>query len=437
MDIAVVGLGYVGTVTGACLADLGHVVTAVDVNPIKVEQVNDGISPVTEEQLDDMVRRCVGDGTLRATADLPEAVRRSEVVMVCVGTPSGRSGDVRLEDVRRVMAEIGGALRDLDGWRLVLITSTVPPGTLAGDLIPELERSAGKRWPEEFGVAFSPEFLREGTAVEDYRQPPKIVVGADDDRSFEVAAAVRASVSGEVVRTSIAAAEMVKFTDNAWHALKVAFANEIGRIADVHGVDSLEVMTLFRSDTDLNISTTYLTPGFAFGGSCLPKDLRTLTYRARQRGASVPVLESVLSSNAAHMELAVNKIKEAGGRTVALLGLAFKNGTDDLRESPALELAEHLIGKGFDLRIHDEHVNLSRLIGANREYVLRVLPHVAELLSGDYEAVLADADVVVVTQKNPLYADVVASVRPDQIVLDLSGIARPTVGAPNYIGITW
>ena len=437
MNIAVVGLGYVGTVTGACLAESGHSVVGVDVNPVKIDQLNQGISPVTEIRLDEMVRGNVEAGRLRATSDIAGAVADADVVLVCVGTPSGRNGDVHLQDVLKVVAEIGGAIARLDGWRLVLITSTVPPGTVATEIIPLLERSSGKSWPEGFGVAFSPEFLREGTAVADFLSPPKSVVGADDDRSFETARSVYATFADDVTRTSISVAEMVKFSDNAWHALKVAFANEIGRVADVHGVDSHAVMKIFKSDTRLNISTTYLTPGFAFGGSCLPKDLRTLTYRARSNGASIPVLESILPSNAAHLDLAIEKIKSIGAKRVALLGLAFKNGTDDLRESPALELAERLLGKGYTVTIHDEHVNLARLIGANREYVLRALPHVAQHLSDDYRAVIEEADVIVVTQDNPTYASAVDDARPDQTVLDLSGVARPDRSTVNYIGLTW
>jgi len=437
MHIAVVGLGYVGTVTGACLAESGHTVVGVDVNPIKIGQLNEGISPVTEIGLGELVQKNVRSGRLRATNDIVGAVAEADVVLVCVGTPSGRNGDVHLQDVQKVVAEIGGALAHLDDWRLVLITSTVPPGTVANEIIPLLERTSGKVWPEGFGVAFSPEFLRESTAVADFLSPPKSVVGADDDRSFDTARSVYTSFASEVTRTSISVAEMVKFSDNAWHALKVAFANEIGRVADAHGVDSHAVMSIFKSDTRLNISSTYLTPGFAFGGSCLPKDLRTLTYRARSNGASVPVLESILPSNVAHLDLAIEKITAIGAKKVALLGLAFKNGTDDLRESPALELAERLLGKGYDVKIHDEHVNLSRLIGANREYVLRALPHVAQHLSDDYQAVIGDADIIVVTQNNPAYATAVADARADQTVLDLSGVARPGRDAPNYIGLTW
>lgn len=437
MRIAIVGLGYVGTVTAGCLAEAGHSVVGVDVNPIKVDQVNAGISPISEKDIPEIVADQVAAGRLRASTEMGPAVTQSEVVLVSVGTPSGRNGDVHLGDVLKVVGEIGHALAADPTWRLVVITSTVPPGTVKGQIIPLLESASGQTAGEGFGVAFCPEFLREGTAVADFRSPPKSVVGADDARSAEVAKTIYAPFAGTSIDAPIDVAEMVKFTDNAWHALKVAFGNEIGRVADAHGVDSHAVMSIFKTDTRLNISAAYLTPGFAFGGSCLPKDVRTLTYRARSTGASVPLLESILPSNVAQLELALDKIEGLTGKRVAILGLAFKNGTDDLRESPALELAERLLGKGFDVRIHDEHVNLSRLIGANREYVERVLPHVAQLLSDDYRAVIEAADVVVVTHGNPAYASVASDVRPEQTVLDLCGIARPAVDAPNYVGLTW
>ncbi len=437
MRVAIVGLGYVGTVTSACLAESGHLVVGVDVNQIKIDQINAGVSPVSELGLGELVQNNVDRGRLRATSDICGAVAAAEAVLVTVGTPSGRNGDVRLDDVLKVVGEIGRALADADGWRLVLITSTVPPGTVEGDLVPLLEERSGKRRGEDFGVAFSPEFLREGTAVADFLSPPKTVIGAEDDRSARVAASLYRPFSTEVTRTPIAVAEMVKFSDNAWHALKVAFANEIGRVAEAYGVDSHAVMSIFKSDTRLNISSRYLTPGFAFGGSCLPKDLRTLTYRARRNGASIPVLESILPSNRAHLDLALEKIETLGVKKVAVLGLAFKAGTDDLRESPSLELAERLLGKGYEVRIHDEHVNLRELIGANRAYVLAVLPHIAEHLHDDFQEVVRAADVLVVTQNNPAYARVLAEARPDQTVLDLCGIARPARPTANYVGLTW
>ncbi|MFC7404885.1 nucleotide sugar dehydrogenase [Georgenia alba] len=437
MKVAIVGLGYVGTVTAACLADSGHTVVGVDVNPIKIDQINAGVSPVSELGLGELVGSNVDRGRLRATDDITTAVRTSDVVMVTVGTPSGRNGDVHLDDVLNVVGQIGAALAGVADWRLVLVTSTVPPGTVEGEIVPLLEQHSGKKAGTDFGVAFSPEFLREGTAVSDFLAPPKTVIGADDDRTAKVATTLYQPFACETVRTSVRVAELVKFSDNSWHALKVAFANEIGRVAEAHGVDSHAVMSIFTSDTKLNISSRYLRPGFAFGGSCLPKDLRTLTYRARRQGAAVPVLEAILQSNRAHLDLALEKIAAVGARRVAILGLAFKAGTDDLRESPALELAERLLGKGYDVRIHDEHVNLRHLIGANRKYVLTVLPHIAEHLDEDFHHTLEEADVIVVTQNNPAYAQVTSEVRPGQTVVDLCGVARPVNGATNYVGLTW
>jgi GDP-mannose 6-dehydrogenase len=304
-------------------------------------------------------------------------------------------------------------------------------------LIPILEKHSGLRCVSDFGVAFSPEFLREGSAVNDFLNPSKTVVGATDDQAFAAVSALYAPFNAAVTRVAVGTAEMIKFTDNAWHALKVAFANEVGRFCDAHDIDSHAVMTVFKTDTRLNISPTYLTPGFAFGGSCLPKDLRTLTYRARTAGVRLPVLDVVLGSNREHIDLALRKVNELGGRRIALLGLAFKSGTDDLRESPMLELVERLLGKGNAVVIHDEHISPSRLTGSNREYVMQKLPHIASLLVEDLSQALDDADIVIVAHSNAAFSDLMNRVRPDQMVLDLTGVARPSSPTANYVGLTW
>jgi GDP-mannose 6-dehydrogenase len=343
---------------------------------------------------------------------------------------------VRLTDLDRVIEQIGSALAIAGSWHLVMLTSTVPPGTTEGRVIPRLEQVSGKRCGTDFGVAFSPEFLREGCAIEDYRCPAKTVVGASDPQALECAVAILRPYASRIVSTDISVAEMAKLTDNSWHALKIAFANEIGRFCHSLDIDSHAVMEIFNSDTRLNISPAYLTPGFAFGGSCLPKDLRTLVYRARQIGAEIPVLESVLPSNRLHVDATLRRIQTISAKRIALLGLAFKPGTDDLRESPMLELAERLIGKGYEVVIHDEYVNLDRLVGANREYVRKVLPHIASLLYDDLEMVLKDAELVIVAQANPAYARVCELVT-DRPVLDLSGAARPALSTDNYQGLSW
>jgi len=436
MQIAVLGLGYVGAVAAACLADSGNGVVVVDISQGKISQLNAGQSPVMEPGLAELIGRNVAQGRLSATDDLRGAVLGSEAVIICVGTPSSVSGDVRLTDLDRVADQIGGALRESDSWHLVMLTSTVPPGTTEKRVIPRIEEASGKRCGPDFGVAFSPEFLREGSAIDDYRQPAKTVVGASDARAFERAAAIFGPYAHGITATSISVAEMVKLTDNSWHALKVAFTNEIGRFCSSLDIDHHAVMKIFASDTRLNISATYMSPGFAFGGSCLPKDLRTLVYRARQLGVEIPVLESVLPSNRSHIDAALRRIQQLGVKRVALLGIAFKPGTDDLRESAMLELAERLIGKGYEIVIHDEYVNLDRLVGANREYVEKMHPHIASLLSDDLEVVLKDADLIIVAQANPAYADLCELVT-DRPVLDLSGVARPAVPAANYRGLSW
>jgi len=434
--ITVVGLGYVGAVSGACLAESGHDIILVDVNPIKVEQLNSGISPISELGLDELVRANVGRGRLAATDDMIWAMKQADAVLICVGTPTGRNGDVHLDDVLAVAGQIGRALAQRPDWCLVLVTSTVPPGTVEQQVVPVLERESGKRSVDDFGIAFSPEFLREGSAIADFTTLSKTVIGAEDGRSATTAESIFRPFTADVQHTSIRVAEMAKFADNAWHALKVAFTNEVGRICDGMGIDSQEVMRIFRADLRLNVSPAYLTPGFAFGGSCLPKDLRTLTYRARALGVSVPVLESILPSNHGHLQLAISKIQATGRKRVALLGLAFKCGTDDLRESPALELAECLLGKGYSVAIHDEYLSLAKLVGANRDYLLRVLPHVASLLNDDLRQVLDGADIVVVAQRNPRYSNVV-DLAGDRPVLDLTGVARPLRATALYDGLTW
>jgi GDP-mannose 6-dehydrogenase len=436
VKITVLGLGYVGAVAAACLADSGHDVAVVDINRTKIAQLNAGQSPVMEPGLGQLIARNVALGRLFATDDLGQGMLGSKATIICVGTPSSPSGDVRLADLDRVADQLAGLLRTTTSWHLVMLTSTVPPGTTEDRLIPRLEQISGKQCGTDFGVAFSPEFLREGSAIHDYRNPAKTVIGATDSRALDCASAIFGQYTASITTTTIAAAEMVKLTDNAWHALKVAFTNEIGRFCASLDIDSHAVMDIFTSDTRLNISAAYLKPGYAFGGSCLPKDLRTLIYRARQLGVDTPVLEAVLPSNRSHIDAAMRAIQEFGVKRVALLGVAFKPGTDDLRESAMLELAERLIGKGYELAIHDEYVNLDRLIGANREYVETMYPHMAPLLSDNLEVVLKNADLIIVAQANPAYArlcDLVTS----QPVLDLSGIARPAVPSSSYRGLSW
>jgi GDP-mannose 6-dehydrogenase len=436
MNIAVVGLGYVGSVAAACLADTGDSVICVEVNAAKVAQLNAGQSPIAEPGLAELIARNVARGRLSATADLGAAMAASSVSIICVGTPSSASGDVRLTELDRVIQEMGRALRGLSSWHLVMLTSTVPPGSTRDRVIPALERESGKVCGRDFGVAFSPEFLREGTALEDYRRPPKTVVGATDQQSLENAMSIAGRYAGHVAAAELSVAEMAKLTENAWHALKVAFTNEIGRFCACLRIDSQAVMDILKSDSRLNISTAYMTPGYAFGGSCLPKDLRTVVYRARQLGADVPVLESILPSNRLQVDAALKAIDAFAVRRVTLLGLAFKARTDDLRESPILDLAERLVGKGYDVTIHDEYVNHEKLVGANRDYVGSHYPHILSLLTDNVEVALKDAELIVVAQANPAYATLVGMIA-DRPVLDLCGAARALQQASNYRGLAW
>lgn len=439
MRVAVVGLGYVGSVTAACFASRGHSVVGCDVSAAKVDQINSGVPPVHEDGLTELTRKHVADGKLRATVSLAEAWTASEVLIVSVGTPSGLSGDVDLSSMRAIVHEMGDLLAADDSFKFIVITSTVPPGTLANTIRPTLEQRSGKYAGRDFGLAFSPEFLREGTAVRDFIDPEMVVIGADDDRSREVLRRLYGAFSRTPVVTTPEVAETVKFASNAWHALKVAFANEIGRIAQDGEIDSHEVMRIFKLDHKLNVSERYLTPGFAFGGSCLPKDLRTLTYRARSAGVRVPVLESILPSNDEHLAFALRRICDLPGRRVLVLGLAFKAGTDDLRESPAVPLVEALMGRGYHVRVFDEEVQLGKLVGANRSYLLSRLPHIAEnLVTDPIEAVRdGELDIVVVAQPNPRFASVLEQVPESIRVIDLAGAQTRRDHSANYLGLTW
>jgi GDP-mannose 6-dehydrogenase len=435
--ITIVGMGYVGSVTGACLADAGHDITFAEINPAKVAQLNSGESPVVEKDVPELIRESQSQGRLRASTDLGDCILEANTVIVCVGTPTGRNGDVHLGDLEKVCLQIGAALAQRTEWLLVVITSTVPPGTTEGMIIPRLEMESGKVCGTDFGVVFSPEFLREGSAVADFRNPMVTILGASDDRALHAATVMYAPFGGHIQAVSVAAAETVKLVGNAWHALKVVFANEVGRFCESLDIDSRAVMDIFKEDRRLNVSAAYLNPGFAFGGSCLPKDLRTLNYRARREGVELPVLDNILRSNRAHVDLALRKIEEYGARRITVLGLAFKHGTDDLRESPNLELVERLLGKGYEVRLHDDSVLLPRLVGANREHLLRTLPHVAAYLVDDLDEALAGADLVIVAQGNPAYAGIVDQLTSEQQVLDLVGVARRSQGEPQYRGFLW
>ncbi|EPH44210.1 putative GDP-mannose 6-dehydrogenase [Streptomyces aurantiacus JA 4570] len=426
--------------SAACLAGMGHEVIGVDVNQVKVDLVNDGKAPVVEERIGELVAEVVRTGALRATGDVREAITNSDVSLICVGTPSEPNGSLCTTYLERVTEQIGAALADRrrGGRHTVVFRSTMLPGTGLNLLVPILEKHFGGTAGVDFGVAVNPEFLREGTSVRDFFDPPKTVIGELDPASGDVVAALYEGLSGEVFRVPVPTAEAIKYADNAFHGLKIGFANELGAVCQALGVDSHQVMDVFLADRKLNISSAYLRPGFAFGGSCLPKDLRSLVHAARRADVSVPILAHVLPSNSDHLQRAVELVERTGKRRVGLFGLSFKPGTDDLRESPLVELAERLFGKGYDLKIHDANVSLSRLIGANREYIETRLPHLAQLLADSVEEVLEHAEVCLVGTRDPA----VLSALPHgegPVIVDLIHLpdAETRRTEPGYMGLAW
>lgn len=438
MRISVFGLGNVGCVSAACLAARGHEVVGVDVNPTKVELMTHGQAPVVEERIGELTAEVVKSGALRATTDVAESLAATEISLVCVGTPSTANGSLSTAYLERVAEQIGAVLADLDHWHIVVFRSTMLPGTCAELLIPILEKESGKTAGAGFGVAVNPEFLREGTSVRDFFEPPKTVIGELDPTSADRVAAMYQGLPGDVFRVPIAVAEMAKYADNAFHGLKIAFANELGAICRALGVDSYQMMDIFLADRKLNLSAAYLRPGFAFGGSCLPKDLRGLVYAAHRADVSVPLLSHVLPSNEEHLRRAIALVTASGRRKIGLFGLSFKPGTDDLRESPLVDLAERLLRSGYDLRIYDANVALSRLVGANREYIEGLLPHLGELLSNSADEVLAHAEVCVVGCQDPAVLRALATCG-DRIVVDLVRLpdAEARRATDGYQGLGW
>ncbi len=433
--IAVFGLGYVGSVSVAALAECGHEIVGVDANPVKVEMISAGRSPVMEEGIDALLCEGVEGGLIRTTGDVDSAVGDTDLAIVCVGTPSRANGSLDLGQVERVCREIGDAISRIDRPYTVVIRSTMLPGSMREVVIPTLEQASGRRAGETLGVCVNPEFLREGSSVFDFYHPPFTLIGCDDPHTAEMVAEIYDKVEAELLIVPLAAAEMVKYASNAFHAIKVAFANEIGSIAKAHQVDSHQVMSIFARDTKLNVSAAYLKPGYAFGGSCLPKDLRALTYHSRTIDVDTPLLDSVIPANQRHIDRAFEMVRSAGSKRIGVLGFSFKAGTDDLRESPVVELIERLIGKGFQLSLYDRHVSLARLIGANKAYIEREIPHVSSLMRDTPEQVVADSDVIVVGNSAAEFVAALSGARPDQVIIDLVRLQLDT--ASDYRGICW
>ena len=437
MKVSVFGLGYVGTVCAACLAERGHEVIGCDVSEAKVDLVNTGKSPIIEKDIGELVSSNVKSGRLKATVSTDEAVMGSDLSLLCVGTPSRANGSLDLSAVQAVSRQIGSSLAGKNSYHSVVIRSTVLPGTLSDIVVPSLQETSSKKLGEAFGVASNPEFMREGSAVADFNNPAKTVIGTEDETTRERLLELYHGLPGRLIVTEPRLAELVKYTDNTWHALKVAFGNEIGNICKAAGVDSHELMQVFFADTKLNISNAYLLPGFAFGGSCLPKDVRAINAYAVQHDVEAPLLKSLMPSNKQQIERALNWILDYGKRNIGFLGFSFKAGTDDLRESPYLELIERLIGKGCDIRIFDQNVSLAKLVGANKAYLMNAIPHVTQLMVPSIEDAVKHSDVVVTTSRSAEYEAVVEKLRPDQILLDMARLPNTDRIAGTYDGINW
>lgn len=437
MRISVFGLGYVGAVSAGCLADDGHEVVGVDPLPTKVDLINHGQSPIVEKDIGEIIAATAKDGRLRATSDPGQAIRETELSFVCVGTPSQANGNLDLRYIRRICEQIGEALKSKNERHTVAIRSTILPGTMHKIVIPTLEEFSGKKAAVDFGVCNNPEFLREGSAVKDFRFPPKTVIGELDQTSGDVLASLYKKLDAPLIRTDIESAEMVKYVDNSWHALKIGFANEIGNLCKSLGLDAHKVMKIFCQDQKLNISPAYLAPGFAFGGSCLPKDLRALSYQAKMHDLDLPILAAILPSNEMQISRGLQLIVKREHTRVGILGFSFKAGTDDLRESPLIEVIERLIGKGYDLRIYDKNVNIARLVGANRDFILNHIPHISKLMVGDIDAVLDHAETVVIGNKDPEFSKVPERLRAGQFLVDFVRIIEGRSENGNYDGICW
>jgi GDP-mannose 6-dehydrogenase len=430
-SVSIFGLGYVGAVTAACLAHKGYRVTGVDAVAAKVDALNAGRSPIVEARLEEMISRCIRDGSLRATTDGVRAVAESEISFISVGTPSLRNGKLDLSAVEHVCRQIGRAIALKNAFHTIVVRSTVLPGTAETVVIPTLERSSGKREGIDFAVCSNPEFLREGSAIADFFEPTFTVFGASNPRSLVALRELYAWAPGKIFETTLGTAEMIKYVCNAFHALKAGFANEVGALCGELAIDAGLVTEIFKSDTRLNISAAYLTPGFAFGGSCLPKDVRALNYCARDLDLKLPLMESILPSNTEHVSRAVETILQTRKRKVGLLGLSFKDGTDDLRESPMVQVAKTLIGEGCNLKIWDKNVVLGRLIGSNRSFIEQTIPHIGQLLTEDMDEVLAEQEVIVIGSKAIDRPALLAKLRPVQVLIDLVNVDRMTVNAKD------
>jgi GDP-mannose 6-dehydrogenase len=434
MKITIFGMGYVGCVTAACFSNLGHDVTGVDVDAKKVDMINQSTSPIIEPGLAEIIKAGIMSAKLRAATHPKEL---GDIVMVCVGTPSNENGSLGLKHLMRVVESIGEMLKESNGYHVIAIRSTVLPGTVENVVIPILEEKSSKKAGKGFGVCMNPEFMRETTAIDDFHNPPFTIIGQQDARSGDVVAKLYGSITAPLERPSIAVAEMVKYACNAFHATKVCFGNEIGNLCKSIGIDSHKVMEIFCKDTRLNLSSYYLKPGFAFGGSCLPKDLRAIIYQAKRNDVEVPLLSSLIPSNDRQIQHAFRLVRNSGRTKIGVLGLSFKAGTDDVRESPIVILIEMLIGKGYSVTIYDEEVSLARLYGANKRYLDESIPHVTSLMESSVEKVLHKSDLMIVSKKTEHFRTELDALDKDMFVVDLVRLFGEYKGRPHYEGISW
>uniref|UniRef100_A0A832DFC0 UDP-glucose 6-dehydrogenase n=1 Tax=Ignavibacterium album TaxID=591197 RepID=A0A832DFC0_9BACT len=437
MNINIFGLGYVGCVSAACLAKNNHKVTGIDVDPVKVQIINQGKSPIVEEGLDELINKTVSSGFLKATnTEIPDA----DISIICVGTPSNDNGSLDLRYIKQVASDIGKYLKELNHYHVVVNRSTILPGSIETIVIPILEKESGKKLGEDFGVCMNPEFMREGTSIYDYYNPPFTLIGSNDEKSAKLVAQLYENIEAPLYFTNIKVAEMVKYASNTFHALKVTFANEIGNICKKLQIDSHEVMDIFSKDNKLNISNYYLKPGFSFGGSCLPKDLRAITYKARELDLDTPLLNSLMMSNKQQVENAFNLISKLDKKNIGFAGLSFKAGTDDLRESPIVELIEKLIGKGFNVSIFDREVSLAKLFGSNKRYIETVIPHVSSLMKNSIDEMIKDSEIIVIGKKEVAYKEpLLNAIKSDDIYLfDLVRLFNKNeIPKERYEGICW
>lgn len=438
MKISIFGLGYVGAVSLACLSRDGHQVTGVDIDDTKLKLISDGKSPIIEDGILELMEEVVASGRVSVTNNAKDAIDSTDLSFVCVGTPSLPNGDQNLNAMIRLSEQLGEALTSKATRHTIVVRSTVQPGTVQNTVIPLLEKHSGKIAGQDFSVCFQPEFLREGSSIRDYDNPPMTVVGSEDVFASQQLEELFGHLPCDFIQTDIRTAETLKYACNTFHALKISFANEIGRICQALGSDSHKVMNLLCQDKQLNISSAYLRPGFAFGGSCLPKDLRALLYMAKRDDVDVPMLSALLPSNRIHVDHALDMVLQRGERSIGVIGLSFKSGTDDLRESPMVDLVESMIGKGLKLKIYDPEVRVSQLIGANKKYIDEAIPHIGELMCETIEEAMTGAGTVIVgLQGDEIMSELHRLSRPEQFILDLVGIQERNKFKGDFQGICW